>query len=143
MLPKQDKGRTVAVVDIREPLETIQRGWRLALHAERNKVWANFRFANRVMLFVGRGDTVEFFQAPPTELDEYTSQLTQHQGCEPKVENGLVGFSVSQQKVVGFGRFFRRNRKKTKPKPNISRSVSPRNKPNGQHFDGFGVHWLA
>ena len=62
------------------------------------------------------------------------------QSCEPKVENGSVGFSVSQQKVGRFGRFLERNRKKTKPKPNISRSVSRsvsrRNQPNGQHFDG-------
>ena len=40
------------------------------------------------------------------------------QGCEPKVENGSVGFRFLTKKSVGFGRFFKRNRKKTKPKPN-------------------------
>ena len=43
-------------------------------------------------------------------------------------------------KTVGFGRFKIKNRNRTETEPNTSRSVSRRNQPNGQPFEGFDVH---
>ena len=52
-------------------------------------------------------------------------------------------FRFFSKMSVGFGRFWERNRKKPKPPPNASRSVSRWNQLKHQHFKGFSVHVLV
>ena len=57
------------------------------------------------------------------------------------VRSCSVDISFLLKMSVGFGLFFIKTiRKGNRTEPNTSRSISRRNKPNGQHFERLGVH---
>ena len=69
----------------------------------------------------------------------HTHVVCEPQGGEPNMEMASVGFYIFHGNVGRFRSFFIKNETEPNTSRSVSRSVSRRNKPNGQNCEGLGV----